>query len=192
MRPVVLVCTLALCCSFTAGCVSSKEESLKALDVNSASTDAGPPMLQVSDKVRVTVYGEDKISGDYEIDRSGSISLPLAGSVKAAGLTQAAFQDALVTKLKSTYLRDPKVTVDILTMRPFYILGEVEKPGEYPYRNGLDIWRAMALAGGQTYRASSSTVMIQRSGDAQWRDYPLTLALTVGPGDAIRVPERWF
>ena len=140
----------------------------------------------------MTVYGEDRLTGDYDINASGFISLPLLGSVKALDLTQAALRDAVADGLRKSALRDPRVTVDVVSLRPFYILGEVEKPGEYPSRSGLDVWRAMAMAGGQTYRASTSTVAIQRAGETDWRDYKLGGEVTVGPGDVVRVPERWF
>ena len=149
-------------------------------------------VLRPGDRIKVTVFGEDRLSGDYEIDGSGLVSLPLTGSATAAGLTQREFESALAEKLRRAYLKEPQVTVDRVAMRPFYILGEVEKPGEYSYRSGLDIWRAMALAGGQTYRASSSTVAIQRAGDTEFHDYKMATDVSVGPGDVVRVPQRWF
>lgn len=173
------------------GCVSSGFETAKALDTDLTDSKA-PATLRVGDKVRVTVFGEDKLTGEYEIDGAGLVSLPLSGPDQAAGLTRTELQAELTDRLKRGYLRDPKVTVDLVSARPFYILGEVEKPGEYPYRSGLDIWRAMALAGGQTYRASTSEVAIQRAGYPEWRDYRLTSNILIDPGDVIRVPERWF
>ena len=155
-------------------------------------TTVAETALRPGDRIRVTVFGEDRLSGDYEIDGAGMVSLPLTGSAKAAGLTQREFENALAQRLRQAYLKEPQVTVDRLAMRPFYILGEVEKPGEYAYRGGLDIWRAMALAGGQTYRASSSTVAIQRAGETEFHDYKMASDVSVGPGDVVRVPQRWF
>jgi polysaccharide export outer membrane protein len=148
--------------------------------------------LQAGDKIRVTVYGEDKISGEYEIDPSGFVSLPLAGTVQAAGLTKISLEQNLAQKLKSNYLRDPKVTVDVATFRPIYVLGEVQKPGEYPYRSGLNVVSAMAVAGGSTYRASNSRVLIQRSGEPALKEYALDPSIPIMPGDVLRVPERYF
>jgi polysaccharide export outer membrane protein len=148
--------------------------------------------LQAGDKIRVTVYGEDKISGEYEIDPSGFVSLPLAGTVQAAGLTKISLEQSLAEKLKSNYLRDPKVTVDVATFRPIYVLGEVQKPGEYPYRSGLNVVSAMAVAGGSTYRASNSRVLIQRSGEPALKEYALDPSIPIMPGDVLRVPERYF
>src|SRR5262249_35704729 len=92
------------------------------------------PRLQRGEKNRVTVYGEDKLSGDYEIDPGGFVSLPLAGTVEAAGLSKAELESVLTKKFRSEYLKDPKVTVDIAAFRPIYVVGEVEKPGEYPFK----------------------------------------------------------
>ena len=153
---------------------------------------SGPPALQGGDKIKVTVFGEDKLTGDYEIDPGGFVSLPLAGTVRASGLTKAQLEQELSKKFKSQYLRDPKVTVDITTFRPFYVLGEVEKPGEYQYKSGLNVLSAIAIAGGNTYRSSTSRVLIQRAGEAGLREYPFSPSIPILPGDLIRVPARYF
>lgn len=161
-------------------------------DAVALAASASESSLQPGDQIRVTVFGEDKLSGAFDVDPQGAIALPLAGSVKAAGLSRSALEGLLSTKYKAHYLKDPKVTVDLISVRPFYIMGEVEKPGEYPFRTGLNVWRAMAIAGGQTYRASSTKVAIQRAGETGIKDYDLTADLAVHPGDLIRVPERYF
>jgi protein involved in polysaccharide export with SLBB domain len=148
--------------------------------------------LSGGDKVRVTVYGEDKISGEYQIDGGGFLSIPLAGTVHGAGLTKIELEQALTQKLKSEYLRNPKVTVEVISYRPFYVLGEVKSPGEYQFRSGLNVLSAIAIAGGATYRANNSTVMIQRFGSTELKDYPQSPTVLVLPGDVVRVPERFF
>jgi polysaccharide export outer membrane protein len=148
--------------------------------------------LAGGDKVRVIVYGEDKISGDYQLDSAGFLSIPLAGSIQGAGLTKVELESALTQKLKSEYLRNPKVTVEVINYRPFYVLGEVQKPGEYQFRNGLNVLSAIAIAGGATYRANNSSVMIQRSGSNELKEYPQSPTVMVMPGDVVRVPERFF
>jgi len=158
--------------------------------IRSAATTS--PQLQPGDKIKVTVFGEDRLSGEYEIDSAGYVSLPLAGTIKAAGLSKPEMEQALAKKFNSEYLRNPKVTVDIASFRPFYILGEVAKPGEYPYKNGLNVMSAMALAGGATYRAKQSTVQIQHVGEAGFKDYPLSPTIPVLPGDLVRIPQRYF
>jgi protein involved in polysaccharide export with SLBB domain len=160
-------------------------------------TDAPMPLqaskLQAGDKLRVSVFGEDKLTGDYEIDPGGNLSLPLTGTVQAAGLTKRELEQLISRKLSSAnYIKDPKVTVDIATFRPFYVLGEVEKPGEYPFRSGLNVMSAMAVAGGATYRASHSRVMIQRAGETEFKEYEISPKIGVYPGDLIKVPERYF
>src|SRR5262245_41299782 len=187
----VFICSAALAADLlvfgcTAGSISEAEQQSLAAAAIAA------PKLQPGDKIRVTVYGEDKLSGDYQIDQSGQISLPLAGTVAALGLTQTELEQALAKKFRSEYLRNPKVTVTIATLRPFYMMGEVTKPGEYPYSSGLNVLTALAIAGGPTYRASKNTVQIQRLGESSMRDYPISASVPVLPGDVIRVPERYF
>jgi len=172
------------------GCTAASLSEAEQQSLAAAAIAA--PKLQPGDKIRVTVYGEDKLSGDYQIDQSGLISLPLAGTVEAVGLTQSQLEQALSKKFRSEYLRNPKVTVTIATLQPFYLMGEVEKPGEYSYRSGLNVLTALAIAGGPTYRASKNTVQIQRRGETSMREYPISSSVPVLPGDVIRVPERYF
>ena len=172
------------------GCTAAQLSEAEQQTLSAAATAA--PKLQPGDKIRVTVYGEDKLSGDYQIDQSGQISLPLAGTVEAVGLTQSQLEQALAKKFRSEYLRNPKVTVTIATLQPFYLMGEVEKPGEYSYRSGLNVLTALAIAGGPTYRASKNTVQIQRRGETSMREYPISTSVPILPGDVIRVPERYF
>lgn len=148
--------------------------------------------LEAGDKIKVTVFGEDKISGEYELDPSGYLSLPLAGTIPAAGMSKIELAQSITQNLKSNYLKDPKVTVDVVNYRPIYVLGEVQKPGEYPYRSGLNVMSAIAVAGGSTYRASNSQVMIQRFGESGLKQYVLDASVPIMPGDVIRLPERYF
>src|SRR5215469_11731661 len=151
------------------------------------------PRLLPSEKIRITVFGETSLSGDYQIDPSGFVSLPLAGTIKAAGLTPTEFEGELVKLLGAgQYLKNPKVTVSIIEFRPFYILGEVEKPGAYPYVGGINVLSAIAIAGGTTYRASRSTILIQHPGEEGLREYSMSPPIPVLPGDIIQVPPRYF
>ncbi|MCW6506557.1 polysaccharide biosynthesis/export family protein [Lichenifustis flavocetrariae] len=175
-----------------AGCVSADAGNTTAFKDAVAQQSSSEPMLRPGDRVQVTVFGETAITGSYDVAASGTIQVPLAGSVEASGQTAQELETKITAALQRKYLRDPKVTVAILTLHPFYVLGEVEKPGEYPYRSGLNLWRALAVAGGQTYRASSSSVLIQHAGETTTAEYDLTQDVIVRPGDLIRVPERWF
>jgi len=176
------------------GCGTPAERGVATqadLDALVASATA-PHRFQGGEKIKITVYNEPSLSGDYDIDPNGMVSLPLAGTIKAVGLTQAQFEKELAQKFKSEYLRNPKVTVTILQFRPIYIVGEVEKQGEYPFKPGLNVLTAMAAAGGATYRASREHVMIQHFGESGMKQYPQQAATMILPGDLIKVPERYF
>jgi polysaccharide export outer membrane protein len=189
-----LVCIVL--CLLVAGCGGSLTKPLAGGPTAAASAvpEQEPALLPLAagDRIRVTVYGEDRISGEYQIDPNGMVSLPLAGTLPAAGRTKPQLEAALTEKLKGSYLRDPKVTVDVVTFRPFYVLGEVQKPGEYPFRSGLNVLSAIAIAGGATYRANTSKVYIQRFGSTALTEYAQSPTVPVMPGDVVRVPERYF
>lgn len=157
-----------------------------------AAAASAPPQLQPGDKIKVDVYGEDKLSGDYQLDQSGQISVPLAGTIEAKGLTQNELEQLLAKKFRSEYLKNPKVTVTIATLQPYFIVGEVKNPGQFPYKPGLNVLTALAIAGGPTYRASTSSVQIQRRSESAMHDYPMSASIPILPGDLIRVPERYF
>jgi protein involved in polysaccharide export with SLBB domain len=154
--------------------------------------EAQTPRLQAGEKIRVNVYGEASLSGDYQIDPSGFVSVPLAGNIKAVGLTQNELAQALATSFRSQYLKNPKVTVSVAEFRPFYIIGEIEKPGSYPYTSGLNVLSAVAIAGGTTYRASKSAILIQHPGESALREYKIDASVPILPGDIIKVPQRYF
>lgn len=149
-------------------------------------------MLGTGDRVRIKVYGEADITGEYELDVNGIVSVPLAGRVKAKGLTTRQLEKAIATALSRGIVRDPRVSAEIATYRPFYILGEVKKAGEYPYKSGLTVLDAVASAGGYTYRANESKVVIRRAGSNVEETIPLSAPVPVYPGDNIRIPERYF
>lgn len=154
---------------------------------------AGPVYrLAPDDKIKIVVFGEEPLSGDYVVGSDGNISFPLIGMVQAGGLTVAELQAAITQQLGANYVNDPKVSAQIAEYRPFYILGEVNKPGEYPYRVGLTIHAAVATAGGFTYRANKKKLALQRSGTAGESREEITPDLKVQPGDTIRILERFF
>lgn len=148
--------------------------------------------LGVADKVRIIVFNEDTLSGEFTVSDSGVLSLPLIGDVKAIGRTPREVIKDIETKLADGYLRQPRVSMDVLTYRPFYILGEVSKPGEYPYSNGLSALNAVARAEGFTYRANKKKIFIKRFGETAEREYKLDSGVTIYPGDTVRVGERYF
>jgi polysaccharide export outer membrane protein len=148
--------------------------------------------LDAGDKVRVTVYGHEDLSGEFEVDGTGGLSLPLVRTVQAAGLTAGELEAAIVGKLKPDYLRDPRVSVEILIYRPIYVIGEVQAPGSYPYASGMTAINAVAMAGGYTYRARKSKVMIIRGAKEQQEKIKAEPDTPLLPGDVIEVSERFF
>jgi polysaccharide export outer membrane protein len=154
------------------------------------SASASAYRLGSGDKLRVIVFGEEDLSGEFEVDGSGNVSLPLIGQVSARNRTLRSFEKAVAEQLRDGYLRDPRVSAEVLNYRPFYIIGEVEEGGEYPFVSGMHVLNAVALAGGHTYRANPNRVFITRRG--QEREFSAPLDSEVQPGDVIRVPERFF
>jgi polysaccharide export outer membrane protein len=149
--------------------------------------------LGAGDKVRISVFGEDTLSGEFLVPGGdGTIAFPLIGGVQAAGLTVSELQSEIEAKLKPDYLKDPHVSIEVLNYRPFYILGEVMKPGEYPYTNGLTVLNAVATANGFTYRANHHKVYIKRANSSSEVEYNLDASTVVQPGDTIRIGERFF
>lgn len=148
--------------------------------------------LGVSDKVRIVVYNEPTLSGEFPVNANGAIAVPLIGDVPAIGHTTTELAREIETRLADGLLRDPKVSIDVANFRPFYILGEVNKPGEYPYSTGLSVLNAVATAQGFTYRADKRRVFIKSAGAAGEVTERLDPASMVKPGDTIRIGERFF
>lgn len=141
------------------------------------------------DEVQVTVFRQPDLSGRFALDGEGDLALPLVGVIPAGGLTMRRLEDAIEARLvEENLLVNPQVSVQLLTYRPFYILGEVARPGAYEYRDGMTVINAVALAGGYSYRAKTTAVTIER-GNCHMATEPDTVVL---PGDIITVPERFF
>ena len=145
--------------------------------------------LGSGDEVRVTVFNHTDLSGQFTVSGDGKIALPLVGDINAAGLTPQAVEAAIKDALEPEYLKNASVNVDVLNYRPFYILGEVNKPGSYPYVSGMKVVNAVALSGGYTVRASQGKIFIERGGQQKVPADPQTQVL---PGDIVHVPERFF
>ncbi len=148
--------------------------------------------LGVGDKVKLTVFGEQDLSGTYEVNASGNISLPLTGEIGARGRAIGDFREAVRQKLSQGYLTNPKVSVEVINFRPIYIHGEVRSGGEFAFKNGLKLRDAIAVAGGYTYRANESYVILVREGAAEQVRVAMPADVDVLPGDNIRIPERFF
>src|ERR1700730_4550051 len=156
-----------------------------------SSTQAADYKLGAGDKVRVVVLADPEFSGEYEVDASGNMSVRMIGRISVLGMTTAQLEAELVQRYSpSGSLRNPKLTVELVSARPFFILGEVLKPGSYPYVAGLTVAQAVAIAGGYTRRASTSRIKLKRFGTKE--EESVTEDSTVDPGDILRVPERFF
>jgi protein involved in polysaccharide export with SLBB domain len=166
---------------------ASKAESLAA-----APNDLTAYTLGSGDKIRVTVFGHEDLSGEFEVDGSGNVSLPLIRNLKAEGLTVRELEQVVADRLSPDFLKNPSVSVEVLNYRPFYIYGEVTKPGSYPFVNGMTVVNAVAMAGGFTYRARTGRVRIIRANDPSRTPKDADRDTAVLPGDVIEVPERYF
>jgi protein involved in polysaccharide export with SLBB domain len=145
-----------------------------------------------SDKLRVTVYGEDDLSGEFQIDTAGYIRLPLIGQIKAAGFTAHELEARVKATLDNGYLEDARVAIEVTAYRPFYIIGQVGKPGQYPYVSNMSALDAVALAGGFTEKATESTVYVRHEGEVEEHEVDLDQLTRIEPGDVVRVPETTF
>ncbi|MEM9739346.1 MAG: polysaccharide biosynthesis/export family protein [Pseudomonadota bacterium] len=161
-------------------------------DATSAQQVTQAYRLGNGDDLRVTVFGEPELSGDFQVDGTGAISMPLIGSVQVAGMTLPEFQSSIEDQLRGGFLVNPQVSAEVTNYRPFFILGEVNRPDQYPYASGLTVMNAVAAAGGFTYRANRRDVFIRSAGDNEERKVALTTTTQIQPGDTIRIGERIF
>ena len=178
-----LLVGLAACAS--GGGVASDASRREAFDTRDYRLGSG-------DEVRVSVFGEPDLSGQVRVDGRGAVTLPLVGAIDAEALTSAELSEAVALALSEGYLRDPRVTVEVTAYRPYFILGEVTKPGTYPYQDGLTVLNAVATAEGFTYRANERFVFIVRDGEEEERRFVLDSDTPVRPGDTIRIGERFL
>ncbi len=164
----------------------------KLTDTRLQQTTLDSYRLDSGDKLRITVFGQMDLTGEFNVDGSGLVALPLIAPVQARGRTTEEFSQALANELKQKLLRNPSVSVEVTQYRPFFILGEVNKPGQYPYVNGMTVKTAAAIAGGFTYRASTGEVTVTRKVDGDMLEGKVAIDAAVMPGDTILVAERLF
>lgn len=152
-------------------------------------TAPGTYQLGAGDQLRITVFGLDAITNTYLIDDTGEVALPMLSPVKVAGKTLRQAEASIAEQIRAKQLvNDPKVSAQIISYRPFYIAGEVQKPGQYPYVPGMSLMTAVSIAGGYTFRANTRTATITRSSQKG----SATADTPVQPGDMIVVRESWF
>jgi polysaccharide biosynthesis/export protein len=179
---------VGICLALAGGCVSG---SIRAGDPQ-AESPLDDYRLGPGDVVRVAVFNEDRLSGQFQVGGGGAIAYPLVGDVPASGKTVPEFVTSLTQILQDGWVRQPRITVEVVTYRPFYLMGEVGAPGTYPYSPGITVVNAVAAAGGFTYRATRARVFIKHAEAAGEQEYPLTSTTPIRPGDTVRIPERRF
>jgi polysaccharide export outer membrane protein len=160
--------------------------------IEAAPEDETGYLLDAGDRVRVFVYGQPSLSRTYPIDGQGFINMPLIGSVRARTLTTYDLAGEIAAQLRVSYVRDPEVTVEVAAYRPFYILGEVRLPGQYPYVSGMTIQAAVAIAGGYTPRANEREIQVTRLLNGEQEEIEAPPNYRIRPGDSVYVRERWF
>ncbi|WP_249779482.1 polysaccharide biosynthesis/export family protein [Bradyrhizobium sediminis] len=148
--------------------------------------------LDAGDKLRVVVYGQEGLTNTYAIDAGGSITMPLIGAVPARGRTPAGLAAEIAARLRNGYIREPSVAVEIEAYRPFFILGEVAAPGQYPYVPNMSVESAVAIAGGFSPRARRDRVTLTHTDASGSMRTVVPLGTAVAPGDTVLVGERWF
>lgn len=176
---------LLLTCALSA-CVTT---GTRTVEVPDRTTDY---VLGVGDNLRISVYGEEQITGEYKVDAKGAISLPLIKDVQAAGSTAAELEQAITDKLDPEYLVDPRVSVAVTNYRPIYVLGEVQQPGQYEFAPDMTALQAVASAGGYTYRGNEDTVEITRHVKGALKTFTVDQTTMIKPGDTLVVKRRWF
>lgn len=190
------IVALVLAASTAAGCTGPTANLAQGNTASRAIGDGGVSnayTIAPGDRLRVTVFGDAGLTAEYGVDESGVVVLPLAGPVNVAGRSSEQAGAAIAGALKTAQvLRDPSVTVEVISLQPFYILGEVTRPGEYPYKPGMSLLAAVATAGGYTYRADTAKVIIRNVTEKTERVYDLNGDIAIRPGDRIQVPEKYF
>ena len=148
--------------------------------------------LDAGDRLRVVVYGQEGLTNTYAIDAGGAITMPLIGSVPARGRTTAGLAAAISAKLRAGFIRDPSVAVEIEAYRPFFILGEVAAPGQYPYVPNMTVESAVAIAGGFSPRARRDSVTVTHTDASGTARFVVPPGSPISPGDTVLISERWF
>ncbi len=146
----------------------------------------------VGDRMKIAVFGEEELTGEYIVNSDGLLAFPLIGGIPASGKTVDELKAGLEAALGKEYIRNPRITVTMASFRPVYILGEVSRPGEFPYVEKMSVFALVAKAGGFTYRAEDDFAYIRQENETEERAVRLTSATAVRPGDTIRIPERRF
>lgn len=150
-------------------------------------------VLEPGNRVRLTVFNEPTLSGEFSLDSAGNMALPLIGNVPASGVTAVVLARRIEEILRrGNYMQEPRAAVEVLAFRPFYVLGEVKTPGEFPYSPGMTVLSAVARAGGYDYRAREGEVLLVRVVNGEQHEYRAVERTPILPGDIVKVMERRF
>lgn len=163
-----------------------------ATDVLPAAEVATSYTLDSGDRLRIVVFGQDGLSNSYVVDAAGNVTMPLIGAVSARGTTTSELSRTVAARLRNGFIREPHVAIEVESYRPFFILGEVSYPGQYPYVPNMTVETAVAIAGGFTPRAYRADAKITRNQAGQTYRMAVPLVAAVRPGDTITIDERWF
>jgi polysaccharide export outer membrane protein len=144
------------------------------------------------DRLAVKVLGQPDLDGEHIVDSTGRISLPLVNDLEVRGLSTSAIETTIAARLRDGYLRSPSVSVQLVAARPFFILGQVNQAGGFPYQTGMTVQNAIAIAGGYTPRADEGAVLVTRKSADGTRTFKVPVTTYVYPGDTIYIRERWF
>lgn len=172
--------------------VTNSSQNMSALAAPLGNAEAATYTLGPGDRLSIITFDEPQLTGNFYVGANGTVSLPWIGDVPAQGHTEGELRADIEARLKDGYILNPKVSLQVLTFRPFYILGEVNRPGEYPYVSGLTVMSAVATAQGFTYRANKKRVTIKRVGEPSELTLRLSPTTEVRAGDTIRISERYF
>jgi polysaccharide export outer membrane protein len=179
------------------GCASSTYRSTGGVSPVAYADQAviergGPYRLDSGDRLRIVVFGQEGLTSTYAVDPNGAVTMPLIGAVPARGLTTKELAQSVTARLRNGYIREPHVAVEVEFYRPFFILGEVANPGQYPYVANMTVETAVAIAGGFSPRAYKGRVRVSRTINGELTRGQVPLYAPVRPGDTINVAERWF
>ena len=196
LKRVVGACGLFISVFVLAACDSDPTPTVKATEIARVAPTSGGDVdyqLGANDRVLIIVFGQPTLTGEYTLDGNGVLAFPLIGNVNAQGQTTSQVQQAIASRLDPDFLRNPSVSAEVITRRPFYVIGEVQKPGNYPYVTDMTALQAIAMAGGYTYRARQNNLYLKRL-DANGRMIRVaaTPETKVKPGDTVEVKERYF
>jgi len=175
-----------------AGCNAARPYAVKTSPKGDAAFNESSYRLAVNNRVKITVFNEQSLTGEFIVNAGGYISYPLIGDTKAGGLTADELGSVLTAKLADGYLQNPKVSVEVQSFQPVYVLGEVNHAGRFDYVQGMTVLQAVASAEGFSYRANKHVVLLKHPDTLQEDTVQITPDLKVRPGDTIRVIERYF